>query len=101
MQKLIDTMLSLCYTDEKFKTIFAKKIVEIYEQLKTSMNKRNKAFVKQYKDWMKATEIQLLFIRDNISAVLELPDETVNLFYKALIYLEREAVDEIKRAEKI
>lgn len=65
------------------------------------MNKRNRAFVKQYKDWMKATEIQLLFIRDNISAVLELPDETVNLFYKALIYLEREAVDEIKRAEKI
>ena len=101
MQKLIDTMLSLCYTDEKFKTIFAKKIVEIYEQLKTSMNKRNRAFVKQYKDWMKATEIQLLFIRDNISAVLELPDETVNLFYKALIYLEREAVDEIKKAEKI
>lgn len=101
MQKLIDTMLGLCYTDKSFKENFVGKIAEMYKAFSEHVNKGKSVYPNQYHDWMKEKKLQLLFINDNVAEIMKLPDDRINSFYKALVYLEKEEISDIRKAKTI
>lgn len=101
MQKLIDTMLGLCYTDKSFKENFVGKIDEMYKEFRGHVNKRKSVYQNEYYDWMKEKELQLLFMNDNVAEIMKLPDDRINSFYKALVYLEKGEISDIRKAKTI
>ena len=50
---------------------------------------------------MKEKELQLLFMNDNVAEIMKLPDDRINSFYKALVYLEKEEISDIRKAKTI
>ena len=103
-QRVIDLMIDLAFSDDNFKNKFLHKITEMYEDFCKKINemkKRRIGILKNNQSWINAKEIQLMLLNDREEDVLNLPNDTTSTFYKALVYLQKNEVTDLIKAEEL
>ena len=78
------------------------KASELLSQFKEALDKKRQNFKKDYVDWLEFAELQLELLRGNAQKVLDSEEDSLNvLFYKALIYLNRDDIESLEKAEEL
>ncbi len=100
-RSIIDTMIDLAFSDDDFKKTFVHKISEMYAAFSEAMHTKKSIVLKENQSWMKEKELQLMVLNGKEEDIFNLPDNSVNTFYKALVYLERDEVKDFIKAEEL
>ena len=99
-QKLINILLEICI--ELGEERLVDKASELLSQFKEALDKKRQNFKKDYVDWLEFAELQLELLRGNAQKVLDSEEDSLNvLFYKALIYLNRDDIESLEKAEEL
>ena len=95
-QNLIENMLQICFRNQEDKE-FLSKTESVFEELKQDIYKKGKRFEEEYSEWIHAIQCQIDILKGQEEKVLL----SGSLFYQAYIYLNRNDMDSLVKAEKI
>lgn len=95
-QKLIENMLQICFWNQEDKELLSK-TESVFEELQMAIHEKGKRLEKEYSEWMLAVRCQIDILKGQEEKVLL----SGSLFYQAYIYLNRNDMDSLLKAEKI
>lgn len=95
-QKLIENMLQMCFCDQEDKALLSK-VESVFHELQQVIHKKGKHLEKEYSDWMEATQCRIDILNGQEEKVLQ----SGPAFYQAYIYLNRNDMDSLIKAEQI
>lgn len=100
-QSAIDNLLKLCFDESEEDKEVIKKMIEFAEYSLKSFNEvlKNKpeSVRKDYREWQENTYFQILLLKNQTEEILSSNNE----FYKGVIWLNSDELEEIQRAKKI
>lgn len=77
--------------------VLLKVLYTAIESFETVINQKGKLIQDEYKSWMKSAKSRMLILENNTASILEGKDD----FYKGLVYLEKDSIDDLRKAVDI
>lgn len=99
--QIIDYLMEICFQGEDKEQKLTLKANELLEQLQHKIQNKGERIEKQYASWIQSAKFRIKLLKGEEQDILSDDKNTSSIFYKAFIYLNREDLESLKKAEQL
>jgi len=100
-KQIIDCLLEICFRGEDEDRKLIHKAGELLDRFRQIVRDKGSRMEKEYAPWIQSAIARMKILMHEEDEILSDGPNSVSIFYKALLYLEQEALDSLKKAEEL
>ncbi len=99
--QIIDYLMEICFQGEDKEQKLTRKADELLGQFQYKIQDKGERIEKQYESWIQSAKFRIKLLKGEEQDILSDDKNTSSIFYKAFIYLNREDLESLKKAEQL